>query len=303
MTTDSRRKHEIRHQRPYGCTFTNCTKKFGSKNDWKRHENTRHFHHQSWLCQEHVPQKNSIEKKECGEVFSRRNMFVDHLRKIHNVNQSDVGESLKRNRIGPNSQVRFWCGFCGCSRDLKSQGLRAIDERFDHIDEHLKEGADMARWIRPTNANVLKGKDQNSGRTSRDTSRSHRDETAAQDSPNQRSKALQPAFGLYLIPAHVTQNTSYERGRRPAKRPRIASNHGVSSTGQGSSLPSCASPCSEPENSMSMTGPAEQEPTNWEPGKHTNKQIAESLIYICEPPPAREVVSITCVSPPVNSIV
>lgn len=32
-----------RHDRPYGCTFSTCNKAFGSKGDWKRHENSQHI--------------------------------------------------------------------------------------------------------------------------------------------------------------------------------------------------------------------------------------------------------------------
>lgn len=54
------RKHVARHERPFGCTYETCTKKFGSKNDWKRHEHTQHFHNSFpsfWcgFCQQHIP--------------------------------------------------------------------------------------------------------------------------------------------------------------------------------------------------------------------------------------------------------
>lgn len=286
----------MRHQRPYGCTFTNCTKKFGSKNDWKRHEITRHFHHQSWRCREEVRQKNSLEKTECGENFSRRNTFVDHLRKVHNLGQNDVSECLKRDQIGPNSQVRFWCGFCRCSCDVKSQGLKAIDERFDHIDGHIKGGADMTSWTPPTNENILKDKSSGNIRTSRQTSRFDGDESTLQEDDNERAKILQPAFSQYPVPVHVTQNTSYERGRRPAKQHRTALSRDASPSGRRHSQVSFASSGSQRQNSTAAPGPSMHEKTIWEPGKHTNKEIAESLIYICETPQARDVVSVTCVS-------
>ncbi|KAL4951312.1 hypothetical protein BDW69DRAFT_170355 [Aspergillus filifer] len=37
------KKHQKRHERPYGCTFYQCEKAFGSKADWKCHEQSRHF--------------------------------------------------------------------------------------------------------------------------------------------------------------------------------------------------------------------------------------------------------------------
>jgi hypothetical protein len=41
-----------RHDRPYGCTFSACNKTFGSKHDWKRHENSRHIFAQAGPCEE-----------------------------------------------------------------------------------------------------------------------------------------------------------------------------------------------------------------------------------------------------------
>ncbi|RWA07760.1 hypothetical protein EKO27_g7355, partial [Xylaria grammica] len=42
------KKHEKRHEKPYGCTMPGCERRFGSKNDWKRHENTQHPMSETW---------------------------------------------------------------------------------------------------------------------------------------------------------------------------------------------------------------------------------------------------------------
>jgi hypothetical protein len=45
------RKHMKRHQKPYACTrVPGCDKRFGSKSDWKRHENDQHIQLQFWRC-------------------------------------------------------------------------------------------------------------------------------------------------------------------------------------------------------------------------------------------------------------
>ena len=123
-----------RHERPYGCTFLTCNKTFGSKNDWKRHENSQHFHLETWRCDEERPEGGT-----CAKVCYRRQTFQDHLVKAHQmVSESDaIKAKLDTCRIGRNCQSRFWCGFCNQLVDLKKRGVDAWTERFDHIDDHF----------------------------------------------------------------------------------------------------------------------------------------------------------------------
>ncbi len=123
-----------RHERPYGCTFLNCNKEFGSKNDWKRHENSQHFHLETWRCDI----SRADEKSECAKVCYRRQTFQDHLKKEHALADPEaVKKKLDSCRMGRNCQSRFWCGFCASLVDLKKKGLEAWGERFDHIDDHF----------------------------------------------------------------------------------------------------------------------------------------------------------------------
>jgi uncharacterized C2H2 Zn-finger protein len=121
-----------RHERPYGCTFGACNKTFGSKNDWKRHENSQHFHLETWRCEE-----ERSEGGRCATVFYRRMTFQDHLVKAHQKDDEQIKSALEKCRIGRNSQSRFWCGFCNTLIDLKKRGVDAWTERFDHIDDHF----------------------------------------------------------------------------------------------------------------------------------------------------------------------
>lgn len=146
-----------RHERPYGCTFLTCNKTFGSKNDWKRHENSQHFQLETWRC--------DIEKPEggvCAKVSYRRQTFQEHLKIQHAMSDPDVikikGEAC---RIGRNCQARFWCGFCKKLIDLKKKGLDAWIERFDHIDDHFMGRKGMKKqsirnWI-PVDGDKPKG--------------------------------------------------------------------------------------------------------------------------------------------------
>ncbi len=113
-----------------------CDKKFGSKNDWKRHENTQHFSLEMWRCDE----------ESCDRLCPRREMFRTHLEKDHQIaDQNKLDAKLERCRVGRNCEARFWCGFCQKIVEIKQQGHQAWAERFDHIDEHFSGRNDRAR--------------------------------------------------------------------------------------------------------------------------------------------------------------
>jgi len=136
MTT---RKHMKRHSKPYGCTFSTCNKTFGSKNDWKRHENSQHFHLETWRCEE-----EKLEGGACAKVCYRKQTFQDHLKKDHSISDEEaIKAKVEACRIGRNCQSRFWCGFCTKLVDLTKKGIEAWTERFDHIDDHFMGRHDL----------------------------------------------------------------------------------------------------------------------------------------------------------------
>ena len=140
------RKHQKRHTRPYGCTFPDCHRQLGSKNDWKRHENTQHYQIESWRCHEYS-EKSAI--RQCASVFHRREQFQTHLRERHQILDEDkIRDQCKRHHIGRNGQNGFWCGFCKKIVELNHKGLEAWEERFRHIDEkHYKKGQTIHEWV------------------------------------------------------------------------------------------------------------------------------------------------------------
>lgn len=149
------RKHQKRHSRPYGCTYTSCNKSFGSKNDWKRHENTQHYQVEAWRCREASLTSESVQ---CAKVVYRREQFQAHLKEHHLItNDVYIRAQTKSNRIGRNGQCGFWCGFCREVIRLKKKGLEAWDERFSHIDDlHFKNGETIYSWL-PLDPDVAKG--------------------------------------------------------------------------------------------------------------------------------------------------
>ncbi|KAI9782092.1 MAG: hypothetical protein M1839_005438 [Geoglossum umbratile] len=146
-------KHIKRHTRPYGCTYPNCNKLFGSKNDWKRHENTQHLQLEMWRCRE----KDNVNGKECCKLFYRRETFQQHLRQHHYISDTErLRDEARNRRIGRNRQIQFWCGFCRVVVPLKYRGLEAWDERFNHIGSHFAQNQKIDEWV-PVDSDRPKG--------------------------------------------------------------------------------------------------------------------------------------------------
>ena len=157
------RKHQKRHEKPYACTFAKCNKKFGSKNDWKRHENSQHVQLEIWRCTERTTttttstpgdqqQQQQPQQQECGKVCHRLESLKAHLKREHAVHDPAVlDRKLADCRMGRNFESRFWCGFCQKTIEPTNSGGPAHSERFDHIDDHFsgKGGlpkADIKDW-------------------------------------------------------------------------------------------------------------------------------------------------------------
>ncbi|PNY23529.1 Sex-determining transformer protein 1 [Tolypocladium capitatum] len=138
------KKHKKRHDKPYGCTFKSCSKRFGSKNDWKRHESSQHFQLETWNCDE----------TDCKKTYQRRESFKNHLQKDHGMSDMDaVDEKLETCRLGRHCDPRFWCGFCVrvIEIDVNERGGNSWTKRCDHIDNHLfgKDGLEskfISEW-------------------------------------------------------------------------------------------------------------------------------------------------------------
>ncbi|KAL2017638.1 hypothetical protein VTK56DRAFT_1906 [Thermocarpiscus australiensis] len=139
------KKHQKRHEKPYACTFAKCDRRFGSKNDWKRHESSQHFQLEIWRCAEKTANGPDNEK-ECGKVCHRRESLKSHLERDHDIrDESDLEKKLAECRMGRNFESRFWCGFCQKTIEPTGTGGPAHSERFDHIDDHFMGRGGMPR--------------------------------------------------------------------------------------------------------------------------------------------------------------
>lgn len=219
------KKHMKRHERPYGCTFLTCNKDFGSKNDWKRHENSQHFHLETWRCDSERPEGGA-----CAKVCYRRQTFQDHLKKEHQISEpADVKKKVDGCRIGRNCQARFWCGFCKKLVDLKKKGLDAWTERFDHIDNHFMGKGGFSKqgiqdWI-PVDSDKPKG-DVMIPFPAGSGSGSPPDENAGSQPENEHSPDSEGQSST--SPIHIEEDTpkrkrhATEIKERPAKHLRIS---------------------------------------------------------------------------------
>lgn len=237
-TNTQGRKHKKRHSRPYGCTYTTCVKAFGSKNDWKRHENSQHYQLEAWRCHEH---DSSSRIKQCARIFYRREPFQNHLKEHHGIKDEEhIKAQSKRGRIGRNCQSGFWCGFCKKIVTLKTKGLDAWDERFNHIDDlHFKRGQRIADWY-PLDKDIPKGLLRNdnvldSGTRAllspdEDEGSSEEDEEEEREHGNDRDENSTPATSSFSHPDETLSSTTYSP-RCPPPRQSARGKHGVDDEG------------------------------------------------------------------------
>ncbi|KAF5659413.1 hypothetical protein FHETE_9419 [Fusarium heterosporum] len=148
------KKHRKRHSKPYGCTYANCKKTFGSKNDWKRHESSQHYQLETWKCDYTKSDSNEI----CGKVCSRRESFRNHLVKEHLISDShEQDEKVDSCRKGRHCDASFWCGFCLKTIDIKEKD-NTWAKRCDHIDDHFsgRQGLKkhISQWVHEWNHQV-----------------------------------------------------------------------------------------------------------------------------------------------------
>ena len=126
-----------RHDKPFWCTSDGCNKSFGSKNDWKRHENSQHFQLEVWRCDQGSKSAGSML---CRKVYHRREVFRTHLQRDHGIQSTaEIDGKLDRCRVGRSCEARFWCGFCKHVVEIKEKGPPAWTARFNHIYDHYSK--------------------------------------------------------------------------------------------------------------------------------------------------------------------
>jgi hypothetical protein len=197
-----------RHDRPYGCTYPKCSKKFGSKNDWKRHENSQHYQHESWRCDE-----KSEDGASCGKVSYTADNARAHFTKIHKVNDVDAGRKIDQRHISHNNQVLFWCGFCDMEINLTEKGFDAWNQRFNHIDDHFMGRNGQAK------RKIVEWKQNFEGMRVSPKSSSSNEEEASSDSTESSPSSINSSGSRDPSPQRVSE----EVASAPQKRKRESS--------------------------------------------------------------------------------
>jgi hypothetical protein len=127
--------------RDFRCTF--CGKRFSSRYEWNRHEESVHVPQTCWIC----ARPECADKPDNERSFFRKDHLIQHLRRTHKLLESDINSlpSLDEWKsstapLDPFDQA-LHCGFCG-------HRSTSWSERVDHIANHVKNGADWNTWAK-----------------------------------------------------------------------------------------------------------------------------------------------------------
>lgn len=129
-----------RHERPYGCTFYRCHKRFGSKNDWKRHESGQHNLSDVWYSEgaagNHANQP--ARQSQLPDDYPQRSGQAAYESASAAAATAEGAFGGTKGRDGPFPPASsFWCGFCRQLMSVGGPSAGRCDQRFHHIDDHF----------------------------------------------------------------------------------------------------------------------------------------------------------------------
>ncbi|KAK5130685.1 hypothetical protein LTR08_001846 [Meristemomyces frigidus] len=132
-----------------------CWKRFGSRNDWKRHEYSQHFLIQGWRCELHL-----LTGQKCGMLLHDEDEVHRHLERQHTTmlqhEMTARGMSMKvllqrladDMHLGREAHQQYFCGFCDKLIVQGPNTLDAFDERAKHIGDHYdKDDSNIDDWV------------------------------------------------------------------------------------------------------------------------------------------------------------
>lgn len=135
-----------RHTRPYGCTFPDCWKRFGSRNDWHRHEYSLHANTEMWRCG-----LLRSDQRTCAKVCSTVDDMRTHLKTLEHTQTflAETDEGLESMHMGQHGRVHFWCGFCNTLiPNPWGDNMMAWKARSKHIGNHYdKDYRKIEDWV------------------------------------------------------------------------------------------------------------------------------------------------------------
>jgi hypothetical protein len=143
------------HTRAFICVFdfAGCNATFTSKNEWKRHVSSQHLNLTAWVCDLGICGKNHASGKSKPAEFNRKDLFTQHLRRMHTPFQ------VKRNKDRKNAEweeklkdlqreclitkreppMQLACPLQSCGVHFEGQGT--WDDMMEHVGKHLEKAA------------------------------------------------------------------------------------------------------------------------------------------------------------------
>jgi hypothetical protein len=157
-TFKTKHTHSAAHTdtRPFPCPLAayGCISNFASKNEWKRHVSTQHIKLGFWRCDLcAVTVDPHDESTVYHNDFNRKDLFTQHLRRMHAAPSSTSTSRVQRNvaymvtedNITEHQQrcylqlrgtpQRSGCLFC----DKEFVGANSWEERMEHVGRHLEK--------------------------------------------------------------------------------------------------------------------------------------------------------------------
>jgi hypothetical protein len=149
------------------CTF--CQKRFQSRADWMRHEQTMHMPEELWICcprtgqfpsrcpfcektdpsPSHLADHNylSCQEKPLSErTFNRKDYFLQHASQEHKISLEqkparlvELLEAWRHPMPLARGHQALHCGFCGLT-------FPTYQDRSEHVAGHFMAGLDMMSW-------------------------------------------------------------------------------------------------------------------------------------------------------------
>ncbi|KAF3914644.1 hypothetical protein AA313_de0203066 [Arthrobotrys entomopaga] len=161
------KKHMQRHRRPFFCTFQweerSEVQRFGSKDDWRRHEEHRHYQSEFYKCP-------GGPHDSCRGAWAVKSDFEKHLNDHHkpvitgwtlpdgSINEDAKKDFLQKHHNGTDYvEDNFWCGFCAKLIPIppEMKGRRGKEIRVNHVADHFhKEQKDIRLWVKYTECNL-----------------------------------------------------------------------------------------------------------------------------------------------------
>ena len=150
----------------YQCTL-GCGEAFRKKADWMRHETTRNYPQEGWLCNRqststvngattcsychmvnpsmdhamsvHGKRVFCHNKQIKTQIYFRKDKFLKHCESVHP--SIDASEQVSQAHFWIHSDFPSDCGFCD-----ELTNFSTCFDRFEHISAHFEAGKDMTTW-------------------------------------------------------------------------------------------------------------------------------------------------------------